>query len=475
MRHSLSMMAVLILTLLSGCAGPEDELPALDVPAGWKAENPTGTAWPDATWWRTFRSAQLDRLIRTAQQANYDIGAAAARVLEADAQARIAGAPLLPSLDGSGKASRSVSTEVQVRNPNGTTSGFRSTTHEFTAGLSVSYEVDLWGKNRAALGSAKALALASRYDRDAVALTVTADTAITYIQAIELQDRLKVAHDNFVNASQVLDLVITRERAGADTGLEVAQQRTLVAQQTAAIATIEQQRQQTETALSLLLGEPPQRLSLIPEPLDDLAIPVVGAGLPSALLERRPDIQRADAQLTAARLSVKVAKAALFPSIKLTGEDGFKSAEMANLLDPANSLYTLASSLTAPIFEGGTLRGEVELNQAEYEELTKDYTKSVLAAFGDVEDALIAIQQTELSYQAQKEVLAESLTAYRLSRAKYQAGAIRLLEVLDAQRSYFAARDQLIQVKSQRLQAAVALYKALGGGWDGSRNAQSRP
>ncbi|WP_395679607.1 efflux transporter outer membrane subunit [Inquilinus sp.] len=456
--------ALVAVVILAGCAGPEDDKPVLDIPGGWKAEGPAGTSWPDTTWWRAFGSPQLDQLIRTAQRNNQDIGAAVARVLQADAQARISGAPLLPSVGADGNASHSVSPERTVSGFGGSSTS-RSVSDQFSAELSVSYELDLWGRNRSALQSAQASALASRYDRDTVALTVTASTATTYMQILEFQDRLAIARDNLANAQQVLTIVLAQEQAGAGSALNVAQQRTVVAQQKAAIPPLEQQRQQSETALALLLGEPPERLSLDRHPLDELDVPTVGAGLPSSLLDRRPDVQNADAQLAAARFNVKEAKAALFPSIQLTGSGGFQSAALGTLFNSANTLYSLAAGLTQPIFEGGALRGQVQLSEAQYQELGQTYVKTVLAAFGDVENALIATRQAGLAYQAQQEVVAQSREAFRLSEAQYRAGAVDLLTVLNAQQSYFSARDQLVQAKSDRLQAAVALYKALGGGW----------
>lgn len=457
--------AFVAVAILAGCAGPEDDKPALDIPGGWKAEGPAGTSWPDTAWWRAFGSPQLDQLIRTAQRNNQDIGAAVARVLQADAQARISGAPLLPSVGADGNASHSVSPERTVSGFGGTSTTSRTVSDQFSAELSVSYELDLWGRNRSALQSAQASALASRYDRDTVALTVTASTATTYMQILEFQDRLAIARDNLANAQQVLTIVLAQEQAGAGSALNVAQQRTVVAQQKAAIPPLEQQRQQSETALALLLGEPPERLSLGRQPLDELDVPTVGAGLPSSLLDRRPDVQNADAQLAAARFNVKEAKAALFPSIQLTGSGGFQSAALGTLFNSANTLYSLAAGLTQPIFEGGALRGQVQLSEAQYQELGQTYVKTVLAAFGDVENALIATRQAGLAYQAQQEVVAQSREAFRLSEAQYRAGAVDLLTVLNAQQSYFSARDQLVQSKSDRLQAAVALYKALGGGW----------
>ncbi|MBW8725950.1 MAG: efflux transporter outer membrane subunit [Inquilinus limosus] len=456
--------AIVAVVILAGCAGPEDDKPALDIPGGWKAEGPAGTSWPDTAWWRTFGSPQLDQLIQTAQRNNQDIGAAVARVLQADAQARISGAPLLPSVGADGNASHSVSPERTVSGFGGSSTN-RTVSDQFSAELSVSYELDLWGRNRSALQSAQASALASRYDRDTVALTVTASTATTYMQILEFQDRLAIARDNLANAQQVLTIVLAQEQAGAGSALDVAQQRTVVAQQKAAIPPLEQQRQQSETALALLLGEAPERLSLDRQALDELDVPSVGAGLPSSLLDRRPDVQNADAQLAAARFNVKEAKAALFPSIQLTGSGGFQSAALGTLFNSANTLYSLAASLTQPIFEGGALRGQVQLSEAQYQELGQTYVKTVLAAFGDVENALIATRQAGLAYQAQQEVVAQSREAFRLSEAQYRAGAVDLLTVLNAQQSYFSARDQLVQAKSDRLQAAVALYKALGGGW----------
>lgn len=455
------VLAAAFALALAGCSvGPDYARPPAPVPAAWKAAPEAGGAeWPAADWWRRFESPALDAYVRQAQLNNTDIGAAAARVLQADARVRIAGAPLLPTLDASTDVAR-------VRASNRGVSNVRTREQtSYGATLAASYEVDFWGRNRAALASARSLALFSRYDRDTVAITVTADVATTYFRTLEFRDRLAIARDNLANAVRVLAVVEARVANGAASALDLAQQRTVVATQRASIPPLEQLLEQSENALAILLGEAPAAVRVAAGSIEEVALPAIAPGLPSDLLARRPDIRAAEAQLVAANADIAVARAALFPSIQLTAQSGFESLALSSLFNGGSFFYTLAAALVQPIFAGGSLAGQVDLTEARYEELVQVYRGTVIAAFSDVENALVAIRQLADQQVLQEEAVAQAQSAFELADTRYRAGAVDLLSVLDAQRTLFQARDQLAQIKSARLQATVALFRALGGGW----------
>ena len=457
---------------LAGCSlVPDFVRPYVPAPELWKdapaATQPTQkVSWPSTDWWRGFGSRPLDSLIATAERNNYDLGAAAARVLQADAQARIAGAPLFPALDGNAGASRS-----WARSSGSSSSSSRSgaiITTSLSANLSASYQLDLFGANRAALEAAEASALFSRFDRETVALTVVSSVANTYFQTVQFRDRLRVARQNLANALEVLQVVQARVDAGAASALDLAQQQTVVAQQRAAIPPLETQLRQSENALAILIGAAPAATAVAGDSIMGIAPPAVAPGLPSALLARRPDIQSAEAQLVSANAQIGVARAAFFPSISLTAETGYASSSLGSLFHPASALSSVASSLVQPIFEGGKLEGGLDLAKGRYAELVANYRKAVISAFADVESALVAVQRTAEQETLQAEAVQQARLAYSLAETRYRAGAVDLLTVLDAQRTLFSAEDQLVQVRLARLQAAVAMFKALGGGWQRS-------
>jgi outer membrane protein, multidrug efflux system len=463
-------LSAVLLLALSGCnLGPDFIQPLFSTPAAYKAPavTPASTpvaqpvAWPEVDWWRNFRSPTLDAYIATAQQNNYDLGAAVARIAQADARARIAGAALLPTLDATGDVSRSRSGVAGTSQTNRS----RSASTNYSAGLAASYEIDFWGRNRAGVESAQAAILASRYDRDTVALTVMSNVATTYFQILEFQDRYAIARENLANAERVMAVVDARAQSGATSALEVAQQRTVVAQQRAALPPLEQALRQSENNLAVLLGQTPESVAVSPGSLDGLVVPAVAAGMPSELLTRRPDIQNAEAQLVGANADIKAARAAFFPSISLTGAYGYQSAALFSMFTGPGLFYSLAAGLTAPIFSGGSLEGQLELNKARYEELVQNYRKSIISAFSDVESSLTITQQTAEQQRLQEDAVEQARIAFELADARYRAGAVDLLTVLDSQRTLFSARDQLAQVKSARLQGVVSLYRALGGGW----------
>jgi NodT family efflux transporter outer membrane factor (OMF) lipoprotein len=439
-------------------------------PQQWANRATAPAAWPSPEWWRQFGSSRLDELMADAQAANFDIAAAVARVQQADAQARIAGAPLLPSVEGSGSFKRQ-------RGPwltSSSTTSARSTgkapyTNSYDATLSATYEIDFWGKNRAALEAAEAAAQASRFDQQTVALTVQSSVATTYFDILGLLERIRVAADNIANAEGVLEAIRDRVNAGTANALDLAQQESQVAAQRATLAPLEQQWRQDVNALAILVGRRPDELSLTPEKLAQLAIPPVAPGLPSELLARRPDVQFAEANLMGANADIGAARAAFFPSIQLTAEGGFTSAALATLIDHKSLLTSLANSITQPIFQGGKLEGNLEQKKARYDELVATYRKAVVSAFSDVENGLIAVEQTAAEEAAQREAERTARNAYDIAESQFRAGIIDITTLLNTQSRLFSAEDSLAQAKLAHLQATVGLYKAMGGGWTSGR------
>jgi NodT family efflux transporter outer membrane factor (OMF) lipoprotein len=395
-------------------------------------------------------------LIAEAELSNDDLAGAIARVQEADAQARIAGAPLLPSLD-LGAAAMRERTNAPGSGP--------SVFNNFNPQINASYELDFWGKNRALRASGRAAAVASRYDQETVALTVISSVATTYFQALELRDRIQVAQQNLRNGEKILRGFVFEQSVGTATGLDVAQQATAVALLNAAIPPLEEQFRQTVYALAVLIGKTPESIDVTSGTLTELAAPAVVAGLPSQLLARRPDVASAEQQLIAANADITVARAELFPSIELTASGGYASSALSSLVTPGSRIYAVSAGLTQPIFHGGALRGELSYRKARYAELLTSYHKAVLTALANVESALVAVRQTADQQQRQRDAVTKAQRAYEFAQAQMSAGTVNILTVLNTENALFSAQDTLVQVEYSHLQALVDLFTALGGGW----------
>lgn len=454
---------IAILPVLAACLPNADRPdPALDVPDSYRqARGAPNAAVPALDWWREFRSPELTALMEEAQLSNFDVGAAVARILQADAQARIAGAPLLPLVTGSGSASRS---QASIATGTGAGGGNRRRTL-YNVALDASYEIDFWGKNRETLLAAEQLAVASRFDREVVTLSTIAAVANAYFQVLAAQDRLRIARNNVDSATRILGLIQQRVDVGTASGLDLAQQQSLVATQRAAVPLLDQTLQQNRFTLALLVGRPPERVNVRGGGMARIAIPRVTPGLPSELLVQRPDIREAEAQLESANASVKAARAALLPSVTLTGQAGFQTALLATLFSPAAAYYTIAAGVTQPIFDGFRLQGQLEFQKGRLEELLQLYRKSVIAAFTDVDSALVAVQQSAERERLQRQVVVASRRAFNFAETRLREGTVDLVTVLTTQQTLFQAEDLLAQARLARLQAIVSLYQALGGGW----------
>lgn len=444
--------------LLAGCAHKvpvAEPAPAIELPAGWSQAATSGSQeWPDSLWWQRFGSDELSQLVNDGQQRNLELAAALSRVRQAAAQARIAGVALLPSVDAYAGASRDLPLAGR-HNANVSSSGQ----------LQVSYELDFWGKNAASVAAAEASLRANFYDRQTVALTVTSGIVSTYLQLLSLHDRLDVARENAKTAEHVLSLVEAQSSVGAATAVDLARQRSAVASRHAAIPELLQQQREAQAALAILLGQSPQTFRISDSGLDTIRLPEVTAGMPSELLSRRPDIRRSEAVLAAASANVDMARAALFPSIRLTGSAGTQSSALMSLLNAQNLFANVGASLVAPIFDGGRLRTERDLAIEQQQELVQTYRSTVLAALAEVDTVLGQINSLDAQRQLKEVELEQTRVAFNLSEIRYQAGAEDLMTVLDTQRSLSDVQDELGRLKLKRLQATVSLYKALGGGW----------
>ena len=449
--------------LLAGCGlGTDQRPPASTLPAAYRAAVPAGApVWPRQGWWHGFRSPELDSLIAQARARNFDIAAAIARVRQADAQVRVAGAGLLPSLNTTSNASWQRSSQGAGRGR----SAAPVETHSYSLGLNVAYEVDFWGKIRATRQAAVASAMFSRFDAQTVALTVTSDVALTWFAALSYADQLAVAQRNLADAEQVLAVEHGRAAAGTASALDVAQQEALVAGERAQLPNLRSQMEQQLIGLGILTGQLPEAIAVRPGTLDTLVLPPVAPGLPSALLLRRPDVAAAEAQLVAARFDVTAARAAFFPSIQLTGSAGFQNAALSTLFGPGGFLASLAAGLVQPLLDGGTLRGQLEQAKGRQAELLADYRKAVVQAFTDVDNALTAWRYTTEQQALQQFAVDTARRALTIAQAQMRAGTVDITTVLTAETTLLNDENTLVQVKLARAEALVNLYKALGGGW----------
>jgi NodT family efflux transporter outer membrane factor (OMF) lipoprotein len=458
------LAALCIVASSAGCILTQDlPDPALDIPEGYKAARLAGPdAPPTLDWWRGFRSAELTVLMEEAQTVNLDIAAATARFIQADAQARIAGAALLPTLGATGQQTYSRSSGSSA---GGLTSGGREFVN-YSASLSASYELDFWGKNRNAAQAAEEIAVATRFDRDVVALITLTSVANAYFQVLTAQDRIRTAERNIASAARILEAIKQRLSAGTGTDLDVAQQESILANQKALVPPLRQTLALNVNALATLVARPPESLNIRGGSLNRISAPRVTPGLPSELLTQRPDIRRQEAQLASATANVGSARAQFFPSIQLTGSGGYQSSALVSLFQPHAAFFNVVGSLTQPIFDGGRILGNFEFTKARQDELLQTYRQTVVSAFADVDNALVSIRQTTERLRLQREVLAASRRAFELSEQRLRSGTADIITVLNTQLTLFQAEDSLSQAQLARLLAIVSLYQALGGGWE---------
>lgn len=462
-RLRAALAAVLVAGLTAACAPDfaplEGDTP--DLPAAFAAARRHDASeiaqWPDL-----FGSAELSALARAAAQGNLDIAAAAGRIRQAEGAAQVAGANLYPEISGSQGTSRTLSPgTLRATSPPFSRTG----TNSFSLGLSASYMLDLFGRERLLAQTAQADAVAAQFDRDTIALATTTSLSNLYFQLLSAQDRRRLALDNIRTAEQVLEAIRARAEVGTATELDVAQQEGVVASQRASIPALEQAIAQNRNLISVLTGATPESLKLSGGSLRALRTPIVRPGLPSDLLARRPDIASAEWRLVAERANVEAARRAFLPSITLTASGSFQSVAFKNLMRPDALAASLAQGLTQPIFDGGALSGKLRQAEGREIESLQTYRKTILTALSDVENALIAIEQTIRHERLQAQVVATAQRAQSITAERLREGTIDVVTLLNTQLTLFQAQDQLTQVRLQKVQAYVSLFQALGGGW----------
>lgn len=419
------------------------------------AQSAVENAAIDSTWWQSFQSPALNNLMQSAQQQSPDLLISAERVKQAELQMRIANATLFPSLSATASSGESRS------KPEG---GNAVRSESTRASVNVSYEVDLWGSIAAVRDSAKADYEATRYDQDAATLSIKAAIASGWFQWLALQERIATAQKNIAIAERVQKIVDVRYSNGAATAADVAQQKTNLLSQRSSLLPLELQARQTQSALAILLGKTPQEFSLATEQLLDMNVPHIAPGAPADVITRRPDLAASEANLRGANADIHAARAAMLPGISLNANAG-KSASELFRLNPATQTSGWALSLAQTLFNGGRLVNQKRLSEARRSELLLQYHKAILTALQEVDNALVAADVSERQEISQQEIVANAERSLRLTEARYRAGTDDLLALLDAQRSLFQAQDALVQQRLSRLNAAVDLYKSLGGGW----------
>jgi NodT family efflux transporter outer membrane factor (OMF) lipoprotein len=443
----------------AGCSttGPMPNLQASDIPPGFEQPAPADAPiWPDPTWWRGFASDELNAIIGAVEADNLSLEAAELRVLQADQRVRQAGATLLPSVDGGASFRTGLS---------GGRGEETSTSTSFGADIGASYDPDLFGANRAGLRAAEAGRRATRADREAVALTAVAGAANTYFQLLSIRGRLEIARLNLEIAQSVLQVTRVRVETGVADDLELSQQLGAIAGQLAQIPQLQQQEIEARAALALLTGRPPEGFDVAGQNLDAVAIPTVAPGLPSELLRRRPDLVAAEAGLEAAHADLAAARAALYPSISLSAGGGISSEALTDILSLPTFSLSLGASIAQTIFDAGARQAQSETARLAELEILANYRGTVHNALSEVESALANIrhlQEREMQLQVQAE---QAQRAFEIIDLRYREGVADFLALLDAQRTLYGARDTLAGSKLARLQALIALYQALGGGW----------
>jgi NodT family efflux transporter outer membrane factor (OMF) lipoprotein len=447
MRKYFLNHALFLLLTLSACSlAPEFQRPEIPMPEGWSNGAGVGSQVPEngRPYWQELGNEELNRVVEMALAQNLDLEAALRRIEQARAQAKVAGSALYPSIDASAGASRNYQ-------------DLGNTTAARSVG-SISYEVDLWGKNRNQLAAANYRADATRYDREALQLIVAADAALFYTQAVSLNERIRIAQNNLKNAEDVLRIVEARFREGSVSGLEVSQQRVAVNNIRAALTALTEQRSTNLNALAILLGQAPQNFQAPKAAFVSLRMPEVNLTPPASLLTARPDIESAEASLRAANADIGIARAAFFPSLTL----GADAATAAGFGNPAAAAASFAGNILSPIFTGGRLTGNLENVTARQKELAVQYQKTVLTAFQEVEDALAALKSNNEQAVLSEESVRESQKAYDIAKARFDAGAVDYLNLLETQRSLYQSQDNQISITEGQIQAFIQLRKALG-------------
>lgn len=455
-----SRLGVMAVMFFIGCTvGPNYKKPEISVPSQYRgvAAKQQVASFGDQKWWDVFQDDALRDLIQTALQQNYDFRIAATRILQAQALLGITKADQLPTVTADASAARERLPKT-LANPS-------VETNTYHVGGSLNWELDFWGKFRRATESARANLLAQEWVQRQVVSSLVSDIAASYFELRELDLELEISRQTLASRQDSLRLTNILADRGATSMLDVRQAEQLVFTASAAIPALEDRIQEQENFISILIGKNPDSIPRGKKLIDQPHASEVPAGIPSTLLERRPDIQQAEQQLIATNAQIGVAKADYFPQISLTAAGGFQSAALADLFSGPAGAWTFAGSLVQPVFQGGRIHNRVKFAEARTQEATLQYQQTVQQAFRDVSDALVHYQKSQ-QVRVQLEQLTNSAEeAQRLSNMRYDRGRASYLEVLDSDTRFFTAQLALAQAQFTELEAMVQIYRSLGGGW----------
>lgn len=454
-------VAAIFSAVLTGCTvGPRYSRPTVQTPASYHNVDPVTQAqaasFADLPWWQVFQDAQLQELICTALKQNYDLQLASERINAARAQVQVTHSRQLPQVQGGADFNGGKDSSSQA--------GFNF----LTLAADAAFQLDFFGRLRRETEAARAQLLATEDARQTVILTLVSDVASDYFALLQLDLELQITHQTVLTQEDSVKLTRLRVDHGVATKLDILQAQQVLDTANAQIPDLERQIAQEEDAISILLGNYPEAVPRGRTLIDQVLPAEVPPGLPSSLMERRPDIRQAEQILVAANAEIGVAKAQFFPQISLTGSGGGafgRSSLFSSLMSSQIGIWSYGASLTQPVFTGGALRGNLKLARSQYEQALIAYRQTIQRAFGDVSDALIGYQKFYQVRVRQEQTVADLTESVRLSKLRYTGGIATYLEVLDGQRSLFAAQLTLAQARGNEFQSLIQLYRALGGGW----------
>ncbi len=456
------VLIVVLLVLAGGCTvGPDYRRPQVDAPAGWRLADQEARDLADIAWWRQFGDPVLDGLIEEALRQNLDLRLAAARVEQYAGRYGATRADLFPQVGAGAEYSRARVTELGENRP---TAGYKTTTDNFSAMVNAGWEIDLWGRIRRLTESAQADLLASEEARRGVVLTLVGDVAAAYVNLRALDRQLEISRRTAKTREDSYTLFQDRFSGGIISELELSQNRSQYEQALAAIPSLEKSVLLQENSLCLLLGRNPGSIAR-GRSIDELTLPAVVAGLPSGLLERRPDIRQAEQNLIAANALIGAARAAYFPAISLTGAYGSASGDLSDLFKGPATIWQYAVPVSVPLFTAGKIAGNVRETEAMREQMLAAYQKAVQNGFREVNDGLVSQEATRRQLAAQKRQMDSLRQNVDIARLRYDNGYADYLAVLDADRSLFNVELDYTRTQADLHLAMIGLYKAMGGGW----------
>jgi multidrug efflux system outer membrane protein len=485
-RSTLSMFTMVAWTwALAACVqGPNYQRPEVALPSGWneitKGETTPGLAvstsrLPETDWWQAFQNDELTNLIEQALQQNHDVRRAVSRVVEGRASVVSAGASLYPQVNLQSSYSRTEISQntlaglglASLNRPGPQTFATPGIGFDlWNAGADLRWELDLWGRIRRGMEAASAEASGIEQDARAVALTLIGDVGQAYFRVRELDEQIEIAEQNLALRRETQDIIQKRASVGLASDLDVKRTEVLVAETAGQIPDLRRLRTVELHRLEVLVGATPGTLILTPKPIRSVVVqPEIPVGLPSQLLERRPDILQAEATLIAANARIGQARAYFFPAFSITGQGGLQTVDFSNWFNTTSTNYSIGPSVTLPIFLGGANVARLDAAQSKYEQLLEGYQQTILLAFREVADLLVSIKERTEQLTRQREQVQAAKRAVDLAEVRYQKGLVNYLDVLDAQRTVLAAETQLVQTERARLTDMISLFKALGGGW----------